>query len=264
MIKGKFVMNRRKTYGSILSIAGVLSLILAVITLLNITAPNPTGRRYSSGMPEFSGGTTTIGTSAEVILSNDLGVPRNEETDQRQCFCPTGDNGRRGRCKVCVTQLAALIGAYRIPDFVTPNYIAESKNEGGLPYRGAREDVLQIYDYAAGARTLGIPLFVYTRVDTEVTPEFRAIVESTGGGIIPYFTVPNWSDPLDELAKQGLIAGTVMLVTGIMILYWGRIIITDEPAPQNTPIQSEEDFLRRAKERVRREIDKQDEKLKRL
>ena len=257
-------MTKRHSYALILSVAGVLTIALTLVLLLNITAPNPTGRRYSSAMPMFSGGTTTIGTSAEVILSNDLGAPRNEDTDQRQCICGGAANGRRGRCNVCVTQMASLIGSYRIPDFVTSKYIAESKNEGGLPYRGSSDDVLQIYDYAAGARTLGIPLFVYTRVDTQVTPEFRAIVESTGGGIIPYFTVPGWIDPMDEMAKQGLIGGVLLLIGGIIITFWGRIVITDTPAPDNAPIQTEEDFLKRAKDRVQQQIDKYDEKLKRL
>lgn len=62
--------------------------IVSVVLLLNITAPNPTHRRYSSQMPLTTGqgNGKSIGDSAEVILAADLNLPNNNAPDQRKFF----------------------------------------------------------------------------------------------------------------------------------------------------------------------------------
>ena len=89
---------------------------------------------------------------------------------------------------------------FRIPDFIAPDFIAESKNTQNLLYSGREYD--QISDYALAAKLLNRPLWVYTRVDTIVEPKFYEIVHATGGNVVPYFTVPGYVDPVDDAARK--------------------------------------------------------------
>jgi hypothetical protein len=58
----------------------LIALTACVVLLLNFTAPNPTGRRYSSESPLMTGqgSAQQIGLSAERVLARDLGIARNE------------------------------------------------------------------------------------------------------------------------------------------------------------------------------------------
>ncbi len=179
-------MKRFRRY---IFLTALVVLIGSIILLLNSTAPNPTGRRYSSEMPLTTGQASnqSIGDSAEVILSTDLKVPNNNTTAQRQCLCKTAvvTNGRE--CNVCFP-VTDLQSDYRVPDFIAPNFIAESKNAQNLFYTGREFD--QIRDYALAAKVRRRPLWVYIRVNTYVEADFYQIVADTGGGVVPYFTVP--------------------------------------------------------------------------
>ncbi len=158
-------------------LALVIALIVAVVCvvlLLNFTAPNPTGRRYSSTSPLTSGSAQAIGLSAEQILSQDLRTPRNDDPDQRQCFC-NNSNRTPSECNVCVTSDPS-ISTYRRPDFVSANFIAESKNRQNLLYT-YNDQVDQITDYVTEARLLHRPLWLYTRVNTLLAPQFYTLVE---------------------------------------------------------------------------------------
>ena len=44
------------------------------------------------------------------------------------------------------------------------------------------------------------------RVNTDVDEKFYQLTESTGGGVVPYFTVPGYVDPVDANARGGLLA----------------------------------------------------------
>jgi hypothetical protein len=67
--------------------AATCVLLVNLVILLDITAPNPTHRRHSSRPPLTSGQATAndIGRDAEDILARDLGLPRNDDPGQRRC-----------------------------------------------------------------------------------------------------------------------------------------------------------------------------------
>jgi len=205
-------------------VAAVIGAVICIILLLNFTAENPTGRRYSSETPIITGGgnSAQIGTSGERILSSDLGVQRNEQADQRQCVCnmaPTRANPPLTECRVCMGY-AQLTTSFRRPDFITNSYIAESKNATGLAYSGREVD--QIGDYVISARALGVPLWVYVRVNSTIDPEFSNMVNSTGGGVVRYFTVPGYVDATDQRARTGLIIAVItILILGLWELLGG-------------------------------------------
>jgi hypothetical protein len=207
----------------------IVSSLFWLVLLLNITAPNPTGRRYSSEMPLTTGqgNAAAIGLSGEQILAKDLGLPRNEASDQRKCICNNG-NPSPAECNVCAVSVA-MAAPYRRPDFFGKGFIAEAKNTQGLFYEGREFE--QISDYAIAARALGVPLYVYTRVNTNVDRQFEGIVASTGGAVVRYFSVPNWSDPVDNLARNGFL----LSVGGLLLLIGGSALLkrakADQPAP---------------------------------
>lgn len=111
-----------------------------------------------------------------------------------------------------------MAAPYRRPDFFGKGFIAEAKNTQGLFYEGREFE--QIRDYAIAARALGVPLYVYTRVNTSVDRQFEGIVASTGGAVVRYFSVPNWSDPMDSLARNGLL----LSVGGLLLLIGGSAL----------------------------------------
>lgn len=241
-------------------LAAIVILIVCVVLLLNITAPNPTGRRYSTESPIMTGqgSTAEIGVTAELILARDLGLPRNEDPDQRQCFC-NQSAPPMAECRVCLAYTPLTTSTYRRPDFVAPGFIAESKNRRNLLYT-YQDQVDQISDYALGAQALGRPLWVFTRVNTQVSPEFSRIVESTGGGVIPYFTVPGYVDLVDRAATIGLLASGVALA---LLILWGRLeyLWTRQDRPPRRPRQrvsnaaravaNAESFVHQTEERAR-------------
>jgi len=184
------------------------------VLLLNITAPNPTSRRYSSEMPITTGqgSTAQIGLSGERVLSKDLSLPNNNDPDQRQCICNSPGRVSPAQCRVCIAY-SQSVANHRIPDFITPSFIADSKNVLSLPYTDTSL-VNQIGDYAIAARSLNIPLYIYVRTNTEVDPEITRIVGETGGGIIYYFTVDGYVDPVDQAALFGLLASLGVFALG--------------------------------------------------
>lgn len=193
---------------------GLLGAMLSIVLLLNFTAPNPTGRRYSSEIPlmgkQYS--PQAVGDSGEKILSEDLGVSNNNLESQRQCLCNTkfqNTNPPR-ECNIC-TVYSSEIANYRKPDFMTEGFLAESKNRENLLYSYS-DQVSQIRDYVIGAKSLNRPLWLYTRVDTLLNPQFNTIVESTGGKVVPYFTYPGYIDPVDLSAWRGLAISLALMV----------------------------------------------------
>lgn len=129
-----------------------------------------------------------IGLSAEQIFLH-LDLPRNDEANQRQCVCSSDTRyiPSARECTACFVY-APISGSYRRPDFVSPTFIGEAKNTSNLLY-SQNDRVDQISDEVSAARQLGIPLYLFVRVNTLLSPDFYALVELTGGGVVNYFTV---------------------------------------------------------------------------
>jgi hypothetical protein len=222
----------------------VITTCLSIVLLLNITASNPTHRRYSSESPVMKDTSSNeIGLAGERVLSLDLGAPRNDLPTERQCFCnsPYHANPGVNECRSCIAQVQ-LTSQFRRPDFVTPDFIAESKNAQGLLYE--RRDFDQIGDYVLAARLMSRPLWVYVRVDTKVDAEYIEMVRSTGGDVVFYFTTPDYQDPTDSTARSLLfisigIFGVGLLLT-IGISKWSRM------QPQPVPVRINPNTPRRA------------------
>ncbi len=225
----------------IIFVLALLTAIVSIILLLNFAAPNPTGRRYSSRVPLSTGQGSSgqIGLDGERVLADDLHLPRNDAPDQLQCICNSPTVADLKTCRVCIVS-AQLTAPYRRPDFVAPNFIAEAKNAQNL-YIDSR-DLVQITDYAIAARALNRPLWVFTRVNTNIDPEFLRIVDTTGGGVVQYFTVAGYVDPVDQAARTGLEASSLVTV---LIVLWGRIAHW-KPAVRPAIPRSRDDPLQRA------------------
>ncbi len=162
----------------------LLILLAACVVLLNFTAPNPTGRRYSSAAVVIDGTPNQIGASAEIVLSHDLGVEKN------------------------IVNFEGVI-----PDFITDFHIIESKNCASLPCeaRGQFERLLAL------SHATGRELWIYTRVNTAPPADMRQLVRETGGDIISYFSVQGFADPVDRAALiallvSGLPVGIISLI----------------------------------------------------
>jgi hypothetical protein len=285
-IKLRMLMKRLRR---ILLGTSFITTLVCVVLLLNFTAPNPTGRRYSSEMPVTTGqgSSQEIGVSGERVLSIDLGVPRNENPTELQCFCNNltpAYSPSINECRSCIA-FAQLTSPYRRPDFVSPNFIAESKNTQGLFYEN--RDFDQIGDYVIAARAMGRPLWVFVRVNTNVDPEYYEMVRSTGGDIVPYFTVAGYQDPLDRLAFGMLWVALVVFAFSGLLEFLAQVvqpapvkvkaIVPSEPiqiippAPTKAKVQPEnrdlrrairdadavEDFLKRTEEKARSTIDRE-------
>lgn len=243
--------------------------IICVVLLLNVTAPNPTGRRYSSAMPLMRGqaGAQAVGADGERILGIDLRLPNNNVSDQRACICGKASDSNNRSCNACLAVVTS-ISNFRIPDFVSDTFIAESKNEQNFLYTG--REVSQINDYVIAALLMKRPLWVFVRVDTQVAPEFSRLVESTGGKVVPYFTVPQYVDPVDSVAKRGLLVSGIATL-GIGWLYWRfltvrrvpRLVTVPAPAPASPKpvsrnMDAAEDYMARTKERAQSRLDRED------
>lgn len=244
----------------------------SIILLINITAANPTGRRYSSESPITGTNFREVGLDAERILSRDLGIPRNDDPDQRQCICNSpGARPGVGECRRCIA-FTQSVGSFRRPDFVTTSYIAEVKNREGLLYT-QRDQLEQIGDYAIAARALNIPLWLYVRTDSNIDPEFERLIEETGGDVVRYLTVPGYVDPIDQAASYAaLISAAIIILFGTFEWFSFRRSGKTPKPPQpkrpqkpNDPASAAarkadamEDFVNKAKDRSRRDIDEGD------
>lgn len=248
-----------KTARRLLFPLALAGMILCGVLLLNFTASNPTHRRYSSQTPLTTGQGTgaEIGQDAERILSKDLGVPPNDSSGQRQCICVNGAT-LNSDCNSCLIILSGISG-FRRPDFVSSSFIAESKNQQSLLY--TNRDFPQIQDYVQAAKALHRPLWVFIRVNTEIDPAYRDLVESTGGGIVRYFTVPDYQDPTDRTARTGLIV-CVTLFSGNLFIELRPNFRLSRRKPRRSAEQSVkdgEDFVQKIRSKARSRLDKDDQ-----
>ena len=258
-----------------LVLIALLGIVVSDLLLRNFTAPNPTGRRYSSEMPLTTrqGSSQEIGQSGETVLAKDLRLSNNNYSGETQCICGNSSQSSNGRCKACLVVLPSM-SSYRMPDFVGSGFLAESKNEQGLLYTG--REVTQIQDYVMAAILMRASLWVYVRVDTNVAPEFIQLVQSTGGGVVYYFSVPGYVDPIDDVSQKVLavsivVLGLVVVETWAVRRFKNRPAIVSSPKPPRAPKQpadpfgkavrktdAAEDFVQRSKEKRQRDIDIED------
>lgn len=264
--------NRRLDYtlarraGLLVSVIGA---IICVVLLLNITAPNPTGRRYSSETVITTGTPATIGYDGERVLARDLGVPNNNASGQLQCICNSQYLTTPSRCNVCTFWVPfPNASQFAIPDFVGKKLIADSKNVAKLDWTG---DVpRQIELYAATAAQYDLELWVFVRVDTEVDPRYKDLIEPTGGGIVRYFDVPGHTDPIDRTATTGLLIcaplSIVLLALEVHPAWFRRprraaprLPAPVAPAPANK-VEEAELFRDTLRSKARRRMDREDAK----
>lgn len=199
------------------------TMLVCVILLLNFTASNPTGRRYSSDILR-SLNPQTRGLEGERILANDLDLPRNDQAGQGQCICRSASDTTAPKCKSCLIVLPS-VSTYRIPDFVGKDFIADAKT-GPAPKPDA-----QIRDFVMAAEQLDMPLWIYVEADALIGSSYRDMVESTGGGIVYYFAKPGYKDVTDRNAEAGLAGGAMVLSGG---LFW-EIRSRRKPRPDPVP-----------------------------
>lgn len=249
-----------KLFRRVIFFAALLITLICIVLLLNFTAPNPTGRRYSSASPLTRGSAQDIGLSGEQILAQDLHLPRNDDADQRQCICNSAI-ATPADCRACIVS-SPEITTYRRPDFIGASFIAESKNRQNLLY-SYTDQVDQIRDYVLAAQLLGRPLWLYTRIDTVLDPAFARLVSTTGGGVVPYFTTPGYVDPIDRTARSGLVIALIVFV--LMIIWEMGVRRFRSPAtPKDSLAKAEhrvstaDDFVKAAKARAQRKIDVED------
>ncbi|MAU08787.1 MAG: hypothetical protein CL607_03110 [Anaerolineaceae bacterium] len=191
-------------------ITGVLMIgviITGIVLLLNFTAPNPTGRRYSSEVVDLNLDNGAKGLEGERILALDLRAPLN--TIEKHCICGEASTVA-SQCNLCRVNVPT-VNTYRLPDFFTETYIADAKNRYTW-LSSHSQDVAQMTDYADAAIALDIPLWVYVRVDTTVDQTMQDLVRSTGGDIVHYFATPDWVDPVNIIAIIGILIGGVIVV----------------------------------------------------
>ena len=245
----------------ILSLLALLVLLLSLVLLLNFTHPNPTHRRYSSASPFVTGqaNSTAIGLTAELILGADLRLIRNDESSERRCICNSNATSlpSRGECNVCMLS-APISGTHRRPDFITTSFIAESKNRQNLLYGMDSTVDEQLTDYAAAARAAGIPLWIYVRVNTTISQDIITLARSTGGDVIPYFTVDGYIDPVDRAAQVGLITSGALLSVLIISAPRKARVRPIKTKSTSKPIDTAEAFSEKQRDKYQSKINKED------
>jgi hypothetical protein len=250
----------------VILVASLVVMAISIVLLLNFTAPNPTGRRYSSEQVVTTGGrgnNKEIGLSAERILSKDLGLPRNEDPSQLQCGCNQAKLTSQpplAECRVCIVD-APMQSKFRRPDFIGDGFIAESKNWRNFIYDEKTID--QIGDYAIMALAMKQPLWVFVRHKTFIAQEYVDLVAKTGGGIVPYFAYEGYVDPIDDGAKIALVVSSLsggMSLLGLMMPK--RAPRRPKPASAKWQPSDIPDVLERAKQKAQATIDKEDSRHK--
>ncbi len=228
-------------------------ILFSLFLLLNITDPNPTGRRYSSETPIMTGPIHEIGNDGERVLGKDLGLPNNNRPGQRQCVCGMQfQETNPSPCNICIVHHES-INNFRIPDFVGQGFIAESKNADTL--LNTSRDFEQIKELSIGASALNIPLWLYVRTNTNVPDDYHQMVADTGGGIVFYFPAEGYVDAVDMLAYQlVLFAITLILVTIVVSWVTNRIRLPQWSLPTRhrsrpkTPLDKADDSINDAQD----------------
>lgn len=252
-------------FGRIRASVFVVALLVAticVILLLNVTAPNPTGRRYSSADPQHVAAVLGVHDwrAAELILEADLGVPFNDDAATRTCLCQTDTTIPPGRCNACALPSVAISQSYTLPDFLTERMVADSK------YVQTFSLDTQINDFLLYAQVSGREIWIYTRTDTIISASVLESIRATGGDVVPYFVVEGFYDPIESGAGLFLIISLIVfgvLATLQFVAYLNRDT-PDAPSAEDTidkaqdKVDETEAFMERVERLSRREIDEED------
>jgi hypothetical protein len=249
----------------------IVVILVGIVLLLNLTAPNPTGRRYSGDTVDLDASSTDKGLQGENILATDLNLwVTNERSTNPVCICNSRFEGTvppGSTCGVCVAY-SESVSNFRIPDFVTNGYFAESKNARDLIVSHAR-DYEQIQEMAAVAEEINQPLWIYVRTETYVDHEYFNLARSTGGDVVYYFRDTLYVDPVDQIARILIIVGAsgAVLVLGWEAWRWIQSQTPDEPEEDidaideaaDDTVDETENFMRRVERLSRKELDKPDD-----
>jgi hypothetical protein len=257
----------------LLLIPAIMMLVICGVLLMNVTAPDPTGRRYSSADPVQVADDLNLpqpGRAAEEVLSWDLGIPRNDSNDgERACICNEAGEAITppGRCNLCVVHHPDVSMA--IPDFITDSYIADSKD-----YRSAILSTdEQIRSFLTASDVLNIPLYIYMPHPEDgnlrVSDSTRELIEATGGAVIPYFSYAGYIDPVDRLATIGLVLAVLLILGIVMLQLRNNRTDThntgdDEPGKNDSVdnavdmTDATEEFMKRVERLSRQELDKKE------
>lgn len=243
----------------------LLTIVTAFSFLLSETAPNPTGRWFSSGFVDTTQTNYVFGGQAEVILASDLHLPQNDSSEgERRCFCSRNHETPPGRCNVCETN-SASISNWSIPDFVTNRIIIDSK---AVAQFSSNDE--QIRNFIAVAEQTDRELWIFVRKDSTFSEITRQSIQATGGDIVPYFIVGDYAylAIIDQAANNFII---VALILAVGLLIWeyialqGRNVsppsdtLPDEVERAEDSVEETERYMQRM-ERLSKKILKEDEK----
>lgn len=231
-------------------------LVIMVCAGLLITAydpSNPAHRRYSSEVVLGTGQAPSekIGADGERVLGKDLALSNNNKRNPRKIVCNTRyENQPPPENNTECVVFSDEIKNYRIPDFVSNDFIAESKNVKDLLVTHER-DFQQITEIAIAAKTLNKPFWLYVRQTTKVSPEYYTLLDDIQGGIIHYFqTTEPYVDPIDFNLWQ-IIA--IALGAMVVVLTWellAKVFAFFTPTPKSSVAISPHKTSRKAKQSV--------------
>jgi hypothetical protein len=224
-------------------IVTVIIIILAstVSLILDTTAPNPTGRWFSSDIVDTSLDGQVFGKQAEILLGHDLNLPQNDSLEgERRCFCNVNHQAPPGRCNVCEAK-SANISTWSIPDFISDGIIVDSK---AVAYFAVDE---QIRNFIEVTEIADRELWIYVRKDTIFSDTTRETIQATGGDIIPYFVVAAYSFWLIiEQAANNLLLFAIIIAVGLLIWEY----IAQQRHDDSAPSKSLPDEVERAEDSV--------------
>lgn len=260
-----------KTFRRGIIAAGLLLSAFCILLLMNITAPNPTGRRYSSSVvPESDG------RAAEDVLQADLNITHNERSPITMCICDH-DGHKVNKCQTCLISSSCVINT-SIPDFISKNFLIDSKNYAKSQLRLDQ----QLRNFVCAARENNLQLWLYVRKDTDVQSSLIQAVQSTGGDVVYYFTKSDYIDQTDGSARLGLVGAVAFVGLGGYLEVLAlrrrikrpvriRIAIQSPPPPSPgspkssrpvvDPTRKADDavsFAQRMKDKTRRDMDEDD------
>ena len=185
----------------------------ATLLITNYDPSNPTHRRYSSRNVKSTGEAPSdeIGRDGEDVLEADLGLTRNDAIIPVQVFCNIKykDAPPPAKNTECI-YFSNTIENYRVPDFLSDDIVAESKNSERLLVTQER-NFKQIQAFAEASIALKRPLWIYVRHNTLVDDEYHQLAESTGGRVVKYFVTTNYVNPLDYQLMQ-IITGALVII----------------------------------------------------
>jgi len=219
------------------------------LLVTNFDPTNPTHRRYSSELVLSTGEAPSdrIGADGERVLGKDLRIIHNEAMIPVSVFCnPRYENTDPPTKNTECVYFSDTIENYRIPDFLTDGYIAESKNSAKLAISYER-DYKQIQAFATASAELNRPFYIYVRHNTIVDPEFDALFENIDGGIVYYFATDDYVNPTDLHLLLGIIGGLSIIVIWIGI---SKIVTFIMPTPKSSVVVPEHKASRKARKAV--------------